>query len=122
MFYNNYITNLVLTLGGQTTKVIDRGSIELIGPYGLEKGLINISKSLTKLSTGIVTSYALYILLGLIFYMLIFYLSVFSSSLILLLIILVLFNLNVNKQDLEESHKTSPSHLKSSPSHLKSKR
>ena len=31
---------MVLKLGGQTTKVVDKGSIELIGPYGLEKGLI----------------------------------------------------------------------------------
>ena len=29
MFYNKYITNLVLNLGGQTTKVLDKGSIEL---------------------------------------------------------------------------------------------
>lgn len=64
MFYNNYIVNLVLTLGGQTTKVLDKGSIELIGPFGLEKGLMNLSKSLTKLSDGVVTSYALYILIG----------------------------------------------------------
>ena len=68
MFYNNYITNLVLYLGGQTTKVLDKGSIELIGPFGLEKGLMSLSKSLTKLSTGVVTSYALYILIGFIVY------------------------------------------------------
>jgi len=37
MFYNNYVTNLVLYLGGQTTKVLDKGSIEFIGPFGLEK-------------------------------------------------------------------------------------
>jgi NADH-ubiquinone oxidoreductase chain 5 len=34
---------MVFTLGGQTTKVLDKGSVELLGPYGLEKGLINIS-------------------------------------------------------------------------------
>nr|ATI20331.1 NADH dehydrogenase subunit 5 [Juglanconis sp.] len=94
MFYNNYITNLVLYLGGQTTKVLDKGSVELIGPFGLEKGLMNISKSLTKLSTGVVTSYALYILVGLISFIFILYLSEISSSLILLLILLTLFSLN----------------------------
>nr|Q8HHD2.1 RecName: Full=NADH-ubiquinone oxidoreductase chain 5 [Cryphonectria parasitica]AAO14099.1 NADH-ubiquinone oxireductase subunit 5 [Cryphonectria parasitica] len=98
MFYNNYITNLVLTLGSQTTKVLDKGSVELIGPFGLEKGLMNFSKSLTKLSTGVVTSYALYILLGLISFIIILYLSQISSSLIVLLIILTLFSLNFNKQ------------------------
>jgi NADH-ubiquinone oxidoreductase chain 5 len=70
LFYNRYITNLVLFLGGQTTKVIDKGSIELIGPYGLEKGLVYLSKSISKLDTGVVTSYALYILVGLISYIL----------------------------------------------------
>jgi len=46
LFYNKYVTDLVLKLGGQTTKVIDKGSVELLGPYGLEKGLINLSKSI----------------------------------------------------------------------------
>jgi len=32
MFYNKYITNFVLNLGGQTTKVLDQGVIELLGP------------------------------------------------------------------------------------------
>lgn len=97
MFYNNYITNLVLYLGGQTTKVLDKGSVELVGPWGLEKGLISLSKSLTKLSTGVVTSYALYILVGLISFIFILYLSEINSSLILLLILLTFFSLNNSK-------------------------
>lgn len=40
LFYNKYITNLVLDLGGQLTKILDKGSIELLGPFGLEKVLI----------------------------------------------------------------------------------
>jgi len=103
MFYNNYITNLVLKLGGQTTKVLDKGSIELIGPFGLEKALINLSKNLTKLSTGVVTSYGLYILVGLISFIFVIYLSEISSSLIILLIILASFSLNENKQYFGES-------------------
>jgi len=94
MFYNNYITNLVLYLGGQTTKVLDKGCVELIGPFGLEKALINFSKSLTKLSTGVVTSYALYILVGLISFIFILYLSEINASLIVILIILASFSLN----------------------------
>ena len=69
MFYNKYITNLVLNLGGQTTKVLDKGSIELLGPFGLELGLIKLSKNISSLSTGVVTSYALYILVGLVAYL-----------------------------------------------------
>lgn len=91
LLYNKYITGLVLMLGGQTTKVIDKGSVELLGPFGLEKLLISFSKSLTKLNTDIITSYALYILIGLISFMFIVYLSLSSFSLILLLIILAFF-------------------------------
>src|SRR5207248_1973845 len=52
LFYNKYIINVILNLGGQTTKIIDKGSIELLGPFGLEKGLISLSKSIVNLSTG----------------------------------------------------------------------
>ena len=82
-FYNKYITNVILKLGGQTTKILDKGSIELLGPYGLEKGLIKLSKNLNTLDTGIVTSYALYILIGLVFYILMTYLSLNILLLIL---------------------------------------
>ena len=75
MFYNEYITNLVLNLGGQTTKILDKGSIEFIGPFGLEVGLIKLSKNIASLSTGIVTTYALYILINIIMYINIYYYS-----------------------------------------------
>ena len=87
LFYNKYITGLVLKLGGQTTKVIDKGSVELLGPFGLEKGLINLSRNIASLDTGVITSYALYILIGLIFYILIPYLSLLDNSLLLLVLL-----------------------------------
>jgi NADH-ubiquinone oxidoreductase chain 5 len=71
LFYNKYITGTILALGGQTNKILDKGSIELIGPFGLEKGLLNLSKNIANMDTGVITSYALYILVGLIFYILI---------------------------------------------------
>lgn len=73
LFYNKYVTDFILKLGGQTTKVIDKGSIELVGPYGLEKGLVSLSGSMARLDTGVITSYALYILVGLMFYILMLY-------------------------------------------------
>lgn len=91
LLYNKYITGFILKLGGQTTKVLDRGSVELLGPYGLEKGLVNLSRNISSLDTGVITSYALYILIGFIFYVLIPYLSMFDSSL-LVLILLPLFS------------------------------
>jgi NADH-ubiquinone oxidoreductase chain 5 len=96
LLYNKYITGLILKLGGQTTKVLDKGSVELLGPFGLEKGLLSLSKNISGLDTGVVTSYALYILVGLIFYILIAYFYLFDNSLLLLLL-LSLFIINNSK-------------------------
>lgn len=85
LFYNKYITNLILDLGGQTTKILDRGSIELLGPFGLEKGLIRLSKNISVLSTSLVTTYALYILVGFVLYLLLNYLG-FNFCLLLILL------------------------------------
>nr|YP_010632414.1 NADH dehydrogenase subunit 5 [Lepraria vouauxii]WBP63132.1 NADH dehydrogenase subunit 5 [Lepraria vouauxii] len=85
LFYNKYITRFILNLGGQTTKVLDKGSVELLGPYGLEKGLLRLSKGLSSLDTGVITSYALYILIGLILYILIPYISIKDITLLLLI-------------------------------------
>jgi len=93
LFYNKYITNFILKLGGQTTKVIDKGSVELLGPFGLEKGLLHLSNSISSLDTGVVTSYALYILVGLIFYILIPYLSVKDNSFLILILFALLSNI-----------------------------
>src|SRR6201996_511487 len=90
LFYNKYITEFVLKLGGQTTKIIDKGSIELIGPYGLELGLLNLSKNMAKLDTYVITTYALYILIGFLLYILIPYIS---SKYILILILYGCFSI-----------------------------
>jgi NADH-ubiquinone oxidoreductase chain 5 len=97
LFYNRYITDMVLKLGGQTTKVIDKGSIELIGPYGLEKGLVSLSHNIAKLDTGVITSYALYILVGLTFYILIPYLYVIDNNL-LIVILFALLSITMNSK------------------------
>ncbi|WP_460504652.1 hypothetical protein, partial [Catellatospora paridis] len=94
-FYNKYITNLVLNLGGLSVKILDKGSIELLGPYGLETGLIKVSKNISYLNQGIVTNYALFILVGFITYNIV---TLFVGNisilitLILLLILLLPFN------------------------------
>lgn len=86
LLYNNYITNIVLKLGGHSTKILDKGSVELLGPYGLEKGLVFLSRNIASLDTGVITSYALYILIGFVFYVLIPYLSIHQNSLLLLVL------------------------------------
>ena len=93
MFYNKYISGLILDLGAQTTKVMDKGSVEKFGPFGLEKSVTDISSSINKLSTGVVTSYALYILVGLIFYISILYLTNNNDdSLLFILVIFAIIN------------------------------
>jgi len=96
LFYNIYITDLILKLGGQTTKMLDKGSIEYIGPFGLELALVNLSKKIAQLDSGVITSYALYILSGLILYILIYYISIFqlvSSNDNNILILFIFFGL-----------------------------
>lgn len=70
--YNNFIVNTVLYIGGQTSKVLDKGSIERVGPYGMRVMLTIISKTVSNLSNGAVTYYAFYFLLGVCFYLSIF--------------------------------------------------
>lgn len=86
LFYNRFVTGVVLKLGGQTTKVLDKGSVEYIGPYGLEKGLLNISSNINNLNTGSVTTYALFITTGIVFYML--FSSYISINILILSILL----------------------------------
>jgi len=96
LFYNKYITGTILVLGGQTTKILDKGSIELIGPFGLEKGLLIFSKNISSLDSGVITSYALYILTGLIFYILIPFLTLGDNSLLILIIFALLTVINTS--------------------------
>lgn len=101
LFYNKYIVNTVLFMGGQTTKVLDKGAIELLGPFGLEKTLLKFSKVISGLNTGIVTNYALYILIGFVMNIYLYmtfgnYLDLFVLSLLLSIITLVFNNTKNN--------------------------
>ena len=95
LIYNRFIVSFVLKLGGQTTKVLDKGSVEMLGPFGLEKALTRLSHSMNKLNTAIVTSYALYILIGSVLFVLIPY--VFAEALSSLLIIAFTLVMFTNK-------------------------
>ena len=97
LIYNTYIIEFILKLGGQTTKIIDKGSVELLGPYGLEKGLVNLSNNIDKLSTSVITTYALYILISLIFYIFLFYFSYNDNNLLILIIFTLFVLINNNK-------------------------
>lgn len=64
VIYNHYIISGALNLGLTTSKVLDRGLIEKVGPFGLTDSFYGTSRQIATLDTGIVTSYALYIILG----------------------------------------------------------
>lgn len=91
LFYNKYITDFVLKLGGQITKNVDKGFVELIGPFGLEKIFITFSKIISNLDTSVITSYALYILIGLIFYILIPYIFVIDNNFLITILFALIY-------------------------------
>ena len=66
VLYNKYIISGGLSLGHTISKVLDRGIVELVGPYGFSNVLTNAGRTVASYDTGIITSYALYIILGLI--------------------------------------------------------
>lgn len=51
-------------LGLLTSKILDRGVIELIGPYGLSQSLYGASSRLASADTGSISTYGLYIFVG----------------------------------------------------------
>ena len=63
--YNHYLVESGLKLGYSISKNIDRGAIELLGPYGLANKLTGTGINIAKLDTGVITTYSLYITIGL---------------------------------------------------------
>nr|YP_009693728.1 NADH dehydrogenase subunit 5 [Inonotus obliquus]BBN21254.1 NADH dehydrogenase subunit 5 [Inonotus obliquus] len=67
ILYNQFIISKGLHIGYIISKVLDRGVIETVGPHGVSTILKNTGENIAKLDTGIITTYALYITLGLLF-------------------------------------------------------
>ena len=112
VIYNNYIIRKGLDLGLITSKVLDRGIIEKIGPFGLTNLSYNASQQVASVDTGVVTSYALYIILGFISITLLLFVpmlvdTVSDIRLVLLFVIAVIisipFSLGSNSLQSNES-------------------
>jgi NADH-ubiquinone oxidoreductase chain 5 len=73
IIYNNYIIGAGLNLGYTIAKLLDRGIVEVVGPFGLSHYLLNTGKTIAKSDTGLVTDYALNIVLGAILILLILF-------------------------------------------------
>jgi NADH-ubiquinone oxidoreductase chain 5 len=100
-FYNKYITNFILKLGGQTTNILDKGCIELFGPYGLEKRILKLSKDINKLNSSNLPNYALFILMALIFFVFMLYL-VKDLNFILLMVISFFYSFQRQKREQQQ--------------------
>ena len=62
---NRFIVKTLLNFGYLVSfKTLDRGFIELAGPYGISRKVIGYSKKLIKLQTGQITHYLFFMLLG----------------------------------------------------------
>jgi NADH-ubiquinone oxidoreductase chain 5 len=65
VIYNQYFVAGGLKFGYIISKFLDRGVIELLGPYGLSSSFYQTGVNIAKLDTGVVTTYSLYFTLGL---------------------------------------------------------
>ena len=65
-FYNEYVNQIFLNFGYHVSyKTIDRGFIEMVGPFGLSQTVLKKSDLLSNLQTGSVYDYALWMFVGL---------------------------------------------------------
>jgi len=104
VIYNHYFVSAGLHISYAISKILDRGVIELIGPYGLSIILTNTGKNIAKLDTGTITNYGLYIILGLIILNFIIFSQILIKGslidpriIVILLFALLFINLNKNK-------------------------
>ena len=95
--YNEFINQSFLKFGYYSTyKAVDRGFIEMIGPFGLSKAVMKKSSLLSSLQTGSFYDYALWMFLGLLGVILVIefwelFIYFIDPSLFIIFSILVLF-------------------------------
>jgi len=85
VIYNNYVVKLILNFGYNISfKVLDRGLIELLGPLGIVRLLSYISYKFSKLQSGLIYHYALIIIIGITFFILLYILPIYIKTALLL--------------------------------------
>jgi len=96
-FYNEFINQFFLNFGYFVSyKSIDRGFIEMVGPFGLSKTVLTNSKQMSNLQTGNVYDYALWMFVGLLSIILVvefweLIVTVIDPSLVAILFITIFF-------------------------------
>nr|QTK22351.1 NADH dehydrogenase subunit 5 [Pneumocystis canis] len=63
IYYNNLLTP-ILKFGNMTSRDLDKGVLEQVGPTGLYKGLTSLATVLSKMDSGILRHYTIVISLG----------------------------------------------------------
>lgn len=98
-FYNEFINQTALYFGYKVSyKIIDRGLIEMLGPFGLSKAVKGGSSAVSNMQNGSVYNYAFFMFLGLLIFLLILKLSSFVLldqvlfSIFLVMLFFVFFN------------------------------
>lgn len=67
--YNDIFVSRALLFGYEVSfRTLDKGIIEILGPYGISESFQNLSRQLTKIQSGFVYHYALSMLIGLTFF------------------------------------------------------
>ena len=88
---NKYIIQNGLNNGFSISKYVDRGIVEIVGPFGLSNTFTRLSQSLAKFDTGILTSYALYMMLGLILFIFLLFYPIISFQFVILYLFAIFF-------------------------------
>ena len=95
-FYNRLIVQKLITFGYSISfRLFDLGWIAYLGPYGISKSILFLSRKFASLATGYVYHYAFIILTALIFFIFFFILRnfLFENNILYFVFILTLFYL-----------------------------
>ena len=69
MFYNEYVVKYLLFFGYHISfKTLDRGFVELIGPFGLKKMILNFSQKMSNFQSGYIYHYTFIFFIGLVLF------------------------------------------------------
>jgi len=98
--YNEFISQTALSFGYFISyKTIDRGIIEMLGPWGLSKTVLSQTSILSRLQTGLVFDYSLWMFFGVLLMILFvvgweFLIFLLDPSLIFIFIVTIMFAIN----------------------------
>jgi NADH:ubiquinone oxidoreductase subunit 5 (subunit L)/multisubunit Na+/H+ antiporter MnhA subunit len=84
ILYNKYIISEGLNLGFKVFKSLDKGLVENIGPFGLANAFYKSSKTISTADTGVVTTYSLYICIGILSLLFLGYSPLYLDSLFII--------------------------------------